>query len=212
MGCAAPLGEALLIDFGKGVSLYPLSSKRKCFMRHVASRLLAGITAAAMLGAVPAAAQSAQNAAADAAIACLDIENVEERLACLETAARELKATRVIIEKENAVASDEAADPKALEESFGAEALDTTKKQKRAEQKKFRLSAKVVEFRINPHDDITAVLENGQVWQQLAGDSETIIIPPGDKLYTVTIKKGPLNNYRLRIDQMGRWIRVRRIK
>jgi hypothetical protein len=187
-------------------------------MRLTAARALAGLIAAAPLFAVPASAQVQGNAAADAAIACLDLENTEERLACLEAAARDLKATRVVIEKENAVAPDgdtaaaEPFDQQTLEESFGAEGLESTKREKREKQQNYKLTAKVVEFRINPYNDITAVLDNGQIWRQLSSDSTVILIPPGDKLYTVTIKKGPLNNYRMRIDQTKRWIRVTRIK
>ncbi|HBS31804.1 MAG TPA: hypothetical protein DEA40_08685 [Parvularcula sp.] len=206
-----------MIDFEAGVSLYPQSTKGYSFMRLSAARAFAGLLAAAPILVSSAFAQAPENAAADAAIACLDIENTQDRLACLEAAARELKATRVVIEQENAVAPDIAAaaepvDQQALEDSFGAEALDTTKREKREKQKKFKLTAKVVEFRVDRHNDITATLENGQVWRQLRGDSATVIIPPGERLYTVTIKKGPLGNYRMRIDQMQRWIRVSRVK
>ncbi len=163
-------------------------------------------------------AQSDQNAAADAAIACLDIEDTEARLACLEGAAQELKATRVRRETAEESAAAEAAtapviaDGASEEDLFGAEALASTKEAVREKDRTTRLNSKVVEFRVNQLGDITAVLENGQVWRQLSGDSTIIRLPNKDKVFTVTIKRGPLGNYMMKVNEIGRSIRVRRIK
>lgn len=182
-------------------------------------RALAALVAAAPLFAASAAAQSAdQNAAADAAIACLDIEDTEARLACLEGAAKELKATRIRSETaEESAAADAAApviaaDAMSDEEAFGAEALASTKKAIREKERTTRLNSKVVEFRVNRDGDITAVLENGQVWRQLSGDSTVIRLPNKEKVFTVTIKRGPLGNYMMKVNELKRTIRVRRIK
>jgi hypothetical protein len=184
-----------------------------------ARRSFAGLLVAAPFLAGAVHAQSAdQNAAADAAIACLDIEDTEARLACLEGAAKELKATRIRSETaEESAAADGAAPVIAAEdmteeEAFGAEALASTKSAKREKDKTSRLSSKVVEFRVNQLGDITAVLENGQVWRQLQGDSTVIRLPNKDKVFTVTIKRGPLGNYMMKINELKRSIRVRRIK
>jgi hypothetical protein len=180
-------------------------------------RLIA-VFAAAVLSAGAAFAQSDQNAAADAAIACLDIEDTEARLACLEGAAQELKATRVRRETAEESAAAEAATAPVVaesaseEEMFGAEALASTKKAVREKDRTSRLESKVVEFRFNQLGDITAVLENGQVWRQLSGDSTVIRVPNSDKVFTVTIKRGPLGNYMMKINELKRSIRVRRIK
>lgn len=180
-------------------------------------RLIA-VFAAAVLSAGAAFAQSDQNAAADAAIACLDIEDTEARLACLEGAAQELKATRVRRETAEESAAAEAATAPVVaesaseEEMFGAEALASTKKAVREKDRTSRLESKVVEFRFNQLGDITAVLENGQVWRQLSGDSTVIRVPNKDKVFTVTIKRGPLGNYMMKINELKRSIRVRRIK
>lgn len=186
-------------------------------------RAFLGFIAAAAAGSLAASgaafAQSGQNAAADAAISCLDIESAEERLACLESAAKELKATRVRRETaeesaaaEAAVAPVIAADGASEEDLFGAEALASTKQAIREKDRTARLNSNVVEFRVNQIGDLTAVLENGQVWRQLSGDSTTIRLPSKDKVYTVTIKRGPLGNYMMKINEMNRSIRVRRIK
>jgi hypothetical protein len=181
------------------------------------TRLAAAAVASIAAGA--AFAQSAENAAADAAIGCLDIESAEERLACLEGAAKELKATRIRREtaEESAVADAQAAPVIAAEgasdeDLFGAEALASTKKAVRERDRTTRLSSKVVEFRVNALGDITAVLENGQVWRQLSSDNAIIRIPNNDKVFTVSIKRGALGNYLMTINELKRSIRVRRIK
>lgn len=182
-------------------------------------RLVFAFAAAAPLLTGAALAQSDQNAAADAAIACLDIEGVEARLSCLEAAAQELKATRVRRETaEESVAADTAPAPVVAaegaseEDLFGAEALASTKKEKREKNRTNRLTSKVVEFRVNQVGDITAVLENGQVWRQLSSDSTVVRLPRKDKVYTVSIKRGPLGNYMMTVNELKRTIRVRRIK
>lgn len=182
-------------------------------------RLVIAAAAGALAATGAALAQSDQNAAADAAIACLDIESVEDRLACLESAAKELKATRVRRETaEESAAADALATPVVAaedaseEDRFGAEALASTKKAVREKDRATRLVSKVVEFRVNQVGDITAVLENGQVWRQLSADSTVIHLPNKDKVFTVTIKRGPIGNYMMKINEMNRSIRVRRIK
>ena len=176
--------------------------------------------AAAVLAATGAAvAQSAQNAAADAAIGCLDIENAEERLACLEGAAKELKATRIRREtaEESAAAEAQAAPVVAAEEAseedlFGAEALASTKQAVREKDRTTRLTSKVVEFRVNALGDITAVLENGQVWRQLSSDNTIIRVPKKEKVFSVSIKRGAIGNYVMTVNELKRSIRVRRIQ
>jgi hypothetical protein len=186
-------------------------------MRLFPRRLLASAIAAPLsIGA--AAAQGDPSAAADAAIACLDIEDAGARLACLEGAAQELKATRVRRETAEESAAAEVASAPVIadgateEELFGAEALAATKEAVREKDRTTRLNSKVVEFRVNRLGDITAVLENGQVWRQLSSDSTVIRLPTKDKVFTVAIKRGPLGNYTMKINEMKRTIRVRRIK
>ncbi len=56
------------------------------------------------------------------------------------------------------------------------------------------------------------VLENGQVWQQIKGDNTHIWLSKKPKKYSVTIKIGALNSYRMKIEPIGKTIRVRRVK
>ncbi|MDZ7629176.1 MAG: hypothetical protein U5J99_12325 [Parvularculaceae bacterium] len=187
-------------------------------MRSLRRHLVALAAAAPALFAAASAQSSDQNAAADTAIACLDLASAEERLACLEGAAKALKATRIRPETAEESAAAEAAAPviaagdMSEEQAFGAEALASTKKAVREKDRTTRLNAKVVEFRVNQLGDITAVLENGQVWRQLSGDSTIIRLPKKDEVLTVTIKRGPLGNYMMQVNELKRSIRVRRIK
>ena len=80
--------------------------------------------------------KSVLDAAADAAIACLDIAEPGERLACLDSATREIAATRIRSESaEESAAADAgrvyANENATEEESFGAEALPSVKSAKR---------------------------------------------------------------------------------
>lgn len=182
-------------------------------------RFVLAIAFGAPLSIGAALAQSDQNAAADAAIACLDIGESATRLACLEGAAQELRATRVRRESaEESAAADAATAPVVAAEGaseddlFGAEALASSKEARREKDRTTRLTSKVVEFRVNQRGDITAVLENGQIWRQLSSDSSNILLPKKDKVFTASIKRGPIGNYMMTINELKRTIRVRRIK
>lgn len=207
-----------MIDFAAAPGLLSGGFRRTLPMRAF-NRFVAAVVVGAAVSVGAAFAQSAENAAADAAISCLDIASPEERLACLEGAAKELKATRVRRETaEESAAAEALAAPVVASEGaseedlFGAEALASTKKEKREKDRTTRLSSKVVEFRVNPFGDITAVLENGQVWRQLTSDNASVRVPNNDKVFTVSIKRGPLGNYLMTINELKRTIRVRRIK
>lgn len=195
-------------------------AKRKPIIRKADNIVLTKVLTALVVLILPGAAlaQSAADSAADAAIACLDVADPDERLACLEGATREIKATRVRQQTAEESAADDAAgaviaaDDATAEEQFGAEALRSTKTAKRKEQQTKRLEATVVEFKLSPYKKITAVLDNGQVWRQLDGDNAHIIISSKIDVYTITIKKGPLGNYMMKVNELDRWMRVRRIK
>ena len=186
-------------------------------MSHRFAAIIATVAISTFAGAAHA--QSAADKAADAAISCLDIDDPAERLSCLEEATREIKATRIRPETaEEASIAEAAGSPVITDENatadelFGLEALASTKHAKREKEKSARLEASVVEFRVGAFKNVTAVLDNGQVWRQLQSDDTFIRLPKSDKVFTVTIKKGGLGNYRMKINELGRWIRVKRIK
>lgn len=173
-------------------------------MRREISALIAVVATVYFAGA--ARAEAPADAAADALIACLDIGADGERLSCLEAATEEIKALRDA--RDIADAGEEAA-PGAL---FGAEQLASTQRARREEAQEARLDAGVVEISVGPLKNVTIVLDNGQVWRQLESDRAVIRPHKGGGALTVTVKKGAVGGYWMTINEIGRRIRVKRLK
>lgn len=165
-------------------------------------RKISALIAAAAFGmcAGTAHAQSPADAAADALIACLDIPDSGERLSCLEAGAHEIRALR-----------SDAGDTAAIDDSFGAESLASTRRAKREEDKAARLDAGVVEIRVGPLKNVTVVLDNGQVWRQSESDRVVIHPPRNQNGLTVTVTKAAFGSYWMKINELDRQIRVKRI-
>lgn len=158
--------------------------------------------------------------------ACPAIEDEDDRLACFD---REIAILAKQAEAGEAnVAGDETASATAAEptldaagaailaeETFGAEDLDKTVSERRAEREErgelSELKAAVIESGENPYGKVFLVLDNGQVWRQLDSDDTMLRIPRGVDA-TVTIKKSFLGSYMLTVDQLGRTMRAKRIK
>lgn len=163
----------------------------------------------------------AADAAVDAAIACIDIADPAARLACLDAAATKLKETRIIREEDDA-AGFQAADARDAGplptissaetevDAFGAERVES-KRTERERERLNELTAAVVEARVNRFGVITVTLDNGQVWRQLDSDGDRVRLREGT-LYNVRIKRGAVGGYRGKFLELGRTIRMKRIK
>lgn len=151
-------------------------------------------------------AQSTTTDPGDTIIACLDVVDSDERLLCLEAAARNLKTTRT-----QQVVREAAA----REDAFGAGTVASKKRAEREEREKdevVRLEAGVADIIVGPLKNVTVVLDNGQAWRQIEGD-RTVIRPPRDKNgLTVSVTKGALSSYWMRINELDREFRVNRVK
>lgn len=183
----------------------------------------------------PAAAQKSAEEAVDAALACRSIEDNAARLDCLDKAAEDLAATRIVRDAEDAETPElnpeeifgfggKSADkdekskkekrkkPRIVEtpEDFGGETLPARMKE-RDEARLKEITATAVEIRLNPFGKATLTLDNGHIWRQLDSDDRSIWLDD-DKLYTVTVKRAIMGNYTLRVNEIGRTIRVRRIQ
>lgn len=165
-------------------------------MRREISALIA--VAASVFFAGAARAEAPADAAADALIACLDIGDPGERLSCLEAGATEIRALRA-----SAPADDSL---------FGAESLPATKRAKREEDKSARLDAGVAEISVGPLKNVTVVLDNGQMWRQPDGDRVLIRPPKDQSRLTATVTKAAFGGYWMRINELDRQFRVKRIK
>ena len=182
----------------------------------------------------PLQAQPDQEAAIDRALECMKISDDAERLQCMDIATEALSVTRIV--REEAIAKKEEAErenfglsnvqkeaqkeasiiseaPKAEDkvDDFGSESVPEKRKQK--EKKRLqKIVSKVVELKVNRFRKITLTLDNGQVWRQINSDDKIIPINDKKKLYTATVKRSIMGNYRLTLNDGRQVIRVRRIK
>lgn len=178
---------------------------------------------AALFVASAAAAQPSESEAVDDAIACLAIEDAEDRLACLEGAAKTLQVTRIVREEQTAAAEEEEKANFGLGETrapnqvaeapedFGDEAIPDVQRDKDGKRIK-AINAKVVEIRVNSLGTATVSLDNGQVWRQLDSDNKKLHFGNSERLLTAKVKRSLFGNYMMTVNELHRTIRVRRIK
>ena len=69
----------------------------------------------------------------------------------------------------------------------------------------------VASFDYVPYNRLQVTLENGQVWLQITGDTQRIRASLR-KNRTVDIEESSLGGYKLRLNEMGRTIRVERVR
>lgn len=70
---------------------------------------------------------------------------------------------------------------------------------------------RVAEYVEVPYRRLQVELENGQVWRQISGDTQRLRVDL-DRNQTVDIEESRIGGYRLRLNEMGRTIRVERIR
>ena len=75
-----------------------------------------------------------------------------------------------------------------------------------------QLSDNVLEFAKTPRGKAVFILENGQVWRQIDGDSTDVYAPPAGAKLRVTIEVGVMGSYNLTIDGRKGLIKVNRLK
>ncbi len=73
------------------------------------------------------------------------------------------------------------------------------------------ITAVVTDYSFNPFGKFVVFLDNGQIWQQLQGESDLAKFPKHDKI-TVVISRGGLGSYDLTINDQSKFFKVRRIK
>ena len=74
------------------------------------------------------------------------------------------------------------------------------------------ISANVLEFARTPRGLAVFILENGQIWRQLEGDTSVVRDPVPGAPMKVTIENGFLGSYNLTIDGRNGLIKVTRLK
>lgn len=193
---------------------------------------LAGVV---VLTAAPAMAQTSDEAVAEA-LACQAVRGSKARLKCFEAALPALRAAHpeaVALSAERAEAARLAAAEESKEE-FGLSPVQQEKDQKTASAEDYEREAfgesdlanvsddnddevksvdgTAVEIGKNNSGKIFVILDNGQVWRQIAGDSSSPYYPKNVDGLPVTIRKGALGSYFVKIGKSKDAFKAERIK
>lgn len=162
--------------------------------------------------------------ALDAVAKCADIPGTAERLQCFDGAA--VKAKSVLDEaRKQAEAEQKPESEGGLLAWFGfaPEEKPVTKPEdfgrnidvgpKPGEPKEItEISSKVLEFAQNAHGKSIFILDNGQVWRQIDGDTTEFYYREKDGPLMVTISKGMLGSFVLKAQGKSGSLKVRRVK
>jgi hypothetical protein len=144
---------------------------------------------------------------------CADIADSAERLKCFDSAVPHAKSAL-------AAQPEAAAQKKSFMEWFG---FPQQKPVQKAEdfgkppappgpEEITQITANVIEFAKTPHGKSIFILDNGQVWRQLDGDSTEVGNPTPGKVMRVTVEVGMLGSYNLNIEGRNGIIKVRRLQ
>lgn len=179
---------------------------------------------AAVLIAVPAQADPARDALSEIA-KCADIADGTERLKCFDAAVGGAKSALAAPPPAQAPVQKAAVETKEEEEGgvlawFGLSKPATKPEefgrppQLVAEGPKeiTEISAGVLELAKNAYGRSLFVLDNGQVWKQIDGDTTEVRDPAKGETMKVTIEKAVLGSYALRVDGRRGIVKVRRVK
>ncbi len=160
---------------------------------------------------------------------CRAIGDADERLQCFNDATAFLDEAGALASAEAPPAMrEEGRAPSgetvaAVDDSFGAEDLpkeetddsfgaeDLASKEREEDKKELRALLTGLQFTRSGKYIIT--LDNGQVWRQIPGDSETLVLPRAtSEGVPVILKKGLFGSHFLRLRSSKRSIRVERIE
>ncbi|MEO8347059.1 MAG: hypothetical protein ABI607_15330 [Betaproteobacteria bacterium] len=176
-------------------------------------RYPAALFVASLLVAGPAHADPALDALTEVA-KCADLADSAERLKCYDRIAPMAKSALV-------PAAKAATEKKGFMEWFGF-AKPATQPQTVDEYGKPApppgpeeikgITANVLQFARTPRGDAIFILENGQVWRQLAGDSTAVRDPDSGKPMKVTIENGFLGSYNLTMEWQKGLVKVNRLQ
>jgi hypothetical protein len=134
---------------------------------------------------------------------CRQTEDDKARIACLEGAVTALAAQ---LERQPGPVTSAPVPAGDL----GAEQVRGQSKEKLREQ---RTQAKVATLGFNGYNKLTVILDNGQTWRQLDGDTKNLRgrIDDTDEI-VVDIKRSRFGGYRMLLTPPGKTVRVRRLE
>lgn len=143
---------------------------------------------------------------------CLSFTGAVERLSCYDRLARGAGSGALGAPPAPALAApalqSRALPPPQATPELGKEELRGTAAPNPAVD---RLTAEITNFQKDPNGRFTVSLNNGQIWQQVAGDTTAAQYHPG-RTHSVTISRGTLGSYDLTFNDRNANFKVRRLR
>lgn len=139
---------------------------------------------------------------------CMTMSGAVERLSCYDRVAHQAigaapQSPAAQLPAGQAQARIAPADPA---RDFGKEQLRTT-----PTPENDRITSEIADFQKDRRDRFTVVLQNGQVWRQMAGDTGVAQLHSG-RTHEVTISRGVLGSYDLRFNDRNLSFKVQRLR
>jgi hypothetical protein len=165
----------------------------------------------------PAHAETARGTLAEIA-KCADIAAAAERLQCYDSAAATAKSVLAAPQQQSAAESEEeggvlawfglaSKKPITKSEDFGKAPEEVAGPKEISE-----ISATVTEFAKNAYGKSIFILDNGQIWKQIDGDTSEVEAPRKGGTMKVTIEKAMMGSFSLTVEGRNGLVKVRRIK
>ena len=187
---------------------------------HMRIVLLLTVSALSIL---PAEANTARDALT-AVAKCAEIATTAERLQCFDTAATSAKAVLDAAQQQAQAQPEEEsgggllswfgfapeAKPVTKPEDFGVSPVSVANSGGPPEITE--ISAKVIEYAKNAYGRSLFILDNGQIWKQVDGDSTEFYYRKSDGEFKVTIEKAIMGSFSLYAEGKSGKIKVRRVK
>jgi len=150
---------------------------------------------------------------------CRQASSDADRIACLEAALLARDPAPVVAPAETpadpAPAPAPAKDASAAPVVTGIGAGQVIARTQTAAEERAKLESetgmRVASYETVHYQRLQVTLENGQVWLQIKGDTQNIRVDV-ERNPTVDILESALGGYRLRLNEMGRTIRVQRVR
>jgi hypothetical protein len=143
---------------------------------------------------------------------CMTINGAVERLSCYDRVAHQAAGTAPQAPLAQAPQAPQARiePPADRSRDFGQEQLRKSPAAEQAAQAE-RMTAEISDFQKDARQHFTVVLQNGQVWRQMAGDTGVAQFQPG-RTHQVTISRGVLGSYDLTFNDRNLSFKVQRLR
>ncbi len=179
-----------------------INAKKRSRGKADLAALFAGMMLAGLAGGA-----SAQSIDYPAELAhCLNLTGAAARLSCYDRLAREAGGASA----QDAGRAPPSPDLRNPRTNPGQDELGREELRNAAPKAGARVIAEIVDFRMDRNGRFTVTLSNGQVWQQIAGDTEVAQYRAGRTL-RVLIAPGSLGSYDLYFNDRSAAFKVRRL-